>query len=137
MCTTTVFLNFLPKKKIKNEKPFKVVHLPLYSHNKVLIYSIIYRDEGRWDGHTRMKNDCKMQISEAEMKRSLLFIGLQCILQHSCNHDHINQNTMVLYLQGSDNNISFYNKMGISKIHLLLQSFQTPFIFKYPANLFT
>jgi len=65
-----------------------------------------------------MKNDCKIQISEAEMKRSLKFIGLQCILQHACNYDHINQSTVVLYHQGSDTNISFYNKVGISKIHL-------------------
>jgi len=47
-----------------------------------------------------MKNDCKMQISEAEMKRSLMFIGLQGILHHSCNYDRINQSTVVPYLQG-------------------------------------
>jgi hypothetical protein len=66
-----------------------------------------------------------------------MFIGLQCILQHYCNHDHIKQSTVAPYLQDSGTNIFFYNKIGISKIHLLLQSFQAPFIFKYPANLFT
>jgi len=71
-----------------------------------------------------MKNDCKIQISEAEMKRSLMFIGLQCILQHVCDYDHINQSTVLPYLQGSDTNISFCNKVGISKIHLSLQPFK-------------
>lgn len=129
-------LIFYPRKKLKTENHSRVPNSPPYSQNKVLIYNIISRDEGRWEEHSRIKSDCKMQISEAEIKRSLMCIGLQCILQHSCNYDHINQSTVVPYLQGSDTNISFYNKIGISKIHLLFQSFQNPFIFKYLAKLF-
>jgi len=69
-------LIFYPKKKLKMENHSRVPSSPLYSQNTVLTYNITSRDEGRWEGHSRRQNDCKMQISEAEMKRSLMFIGL-------------------------------------------------------------